>query len=96
MRIALVPIASLLIALAASPAPPVHADLMIVGIDEKVTFDAEGDRAFVAPGKDSIVVVDIANREAPRIVATFPLMITDTGKKLTLPGQPASMRGRHP
>lgn len=55
-------------------APAARADLMIVGIDEKVTFDAEGNRAFVAPGKDAIVVVDITNREAPRIVATFPLM----------------------
>jgi DNA-binding beta-propeller fold protein YncE len=55
-------------------APAVRADLMIIGLDEKVTFDAEGNRAFVAPGKDSIVVVDIANREPPRIVATFPLI----------------------
>ena len=53
-------------------APAARADLMIIGLDEKVTFDAEGNRAFVAPGKESIVVVDIANREAPRIVATFP------------------------
>jgi DNA-binding beta-propeller fold protein YncE len=53
---------------------PARADLMIVGNDEKVTFDAEGNRAFVAPGKDTIVIVDLANREAPRIVASFPLM----------------------
>jgi DNA-binding beta-propeller fold protein YncE len=53
---------------------PARADLMIVGNDEKVAFDAEGNRAFVAPGKDTIVIVDLANREAPRIVASFPLM----------------------
>jgi len=53
---------------------PARADLMIVGNDEKVAFDAEGNRAFVAPGKDTIVIVDLTNREAPRIVASFPLM----------------------
>ncbi|HKW92833.1 MAG TPA: YncE family protein [Methylomirabilota bacterium] len=61
------------VALIAS-ASPACADLMIVGNDEKVVFDAEGNRSFVAPGKDTIVVVDVTNREAPRIVATFPLM----------------------
>ena len=39
-----------------------------------------GKKPVVIPGgvqvslKDSIVAVDIANREAPRIVATFPLI----------------------
>ena len=63
-----------LAALLGPAAPAARADLMIIGLDEKVTFDAEGNRAFTPPGKDAIVVVDIANREAPRIVATFPLM----------------------
>ncbi len=72
MRTPIVLIAFLLLALGG--ARPAHADLMIIGNDEKVAFDAEGNRAFVAPGKDSIVVVDITNREAPRIVASFPLM----------------------
>ena len=53
---------------------PAAADLMIVGNDQKVVFDAEGNRSFVAPGKDTIVVVDLASRESPRIVASFPLM----------------------
>ena len=64
------PLALVLIALVL----PVAADLMIVGNDQKVVFDAEGNRSFVAPGKDSIVVVDLASRESPRIVASFPLM----------------------
>lgn len=50
-------------------ARPALADLMIIGNDEKVVFDAEGNRAFVAPGKDTISVVDITDREAPKIVA---------------------------
>jgi len=64
------PLALVLIALVL----PAAADLMIVGNDQKVVFDAEGNRSFVAPGKDTIVVVDLASRESPRIVASFPLM----------------------
>ncbi|HXJ79939.1 MAG TPA: hypothetical protein VMS64_14800 [Candidatus Methylomirabilis sp.] len=99
-----------------------RADLMIIGNDDKVVFDAEGNRKFAAPGKDTVSIVDITNREAPKILVSLPLMnsifgppyvgnfidrdvsilkvdgttITDTGKKLQLPGQPASMRGRNP
>jgi DNA-binding beta-propeller fold protein YncE len=75
MRARVIAVLSLLLAVLLGPAAPAaRADLMIIGLDEKVTFDAEGNRAFTPPGKDAIVVVDIANREAPRIVATFPLM----------------------
>ena len=63
-----------LIALSGCLVSPARADLMIVGNDQKVVFDAEGNRSFVAPGKDTIVIVDVAARETPRIVATFPLM----------------------
>lgn len=61
------------VALAVFP-PASHADMMVVGNDQKVVFDAEGNRQFVEPGKDSISIVDISNREAPTIVASFPLM----------------------
>ena len=60
------------------------ADLMIVGNDEKVVFDAEGNRAFVAPGKDTISVVDITNREAPKILISFPLMNSIFGPPVNL------------
>jgi hypothetical protein len=64
---------------------PALADLMIIGNDEKVVFDAEGKRSVAAPGKDTISV---------SILKVDGAKITDTGKKLKLPGQPASMRGR--
>ncbi len=51
-----------------------HAQLMIVGNDEKVTWDETGKAVFLAPGKDTVSIVDISNREAPRIVASLPLM----------------------
>jgi len=63
----------LVTALAAWP-PAALADLMVVGNDEKVVFDAEGNRTFVAPGKDTISIVDITDREAPKILVSFPLM----------------------
>ncbi len=60
--------------LIATGAAVADAELMIVGNDQKVVFDAEGNRQFVAPGKDTISVVDITDREAPKIVVSFPLM----------------------
>ncbi len=50
------------------------AQLMIVGNDEKVTWDDAGKVVIRAPGKDTISIVDIGSREAPRIVASLPLM----------------------
>jgi len=50
------------------------AQLMIIGNDEKVTFDDAGGVIFSAPGKDTVSIVDISNREAPRIIANLPLM----------------------
>ena len=53
---------------------PAAAELMIIGNDEKVMFDDNGTPTFSAPGKDTVSIVDISNREAPRIVANLPLM----------------------
>jgi DNA-binding beta-propeller fold protein YncE len=52
-------------------AQPALADLMIIGNDEKVVFDAEGNRSVAAPGKDTISVVDITDREAPKILISL-------------------------
>src|SRR5437773_11556506 len=63
-----------LVACLAAFAPSAHADLMIIGNDEKVVFDAEGNRQFVAPGKDTRSLVDIPDREAPRSLVGVPLL----------------------
>src|SRR3989441_12595440 len=78
-----------LVACLAAFAPAAHADLMIIGNDEKVVFDAEGNRQFVAPGKDTISVVDITDREAPKILVSFPLMNSIFGPPTTLAITPA-------
>ena len=50
------------------------AQLMIIGNDEKVTINDGGGFLFSAPGKDTVSIVDISNREAPKIIANLPLM----------------------
>ncbi len=52
-----------------------HGQLMIVGNDEKITWDDAGKPVFLAPGKDTVSIVDIGtNPESPKIIANFPLM----------------------
>jgi DNA-binding beta-propeller fold protein YncE len=46
---------------------------MIVGNDEKVWWDDDGKPILSAPGKDTVLIVDLANPESPSIVATLPL-----------------------
>jgi DNA-binding beta-propeller fold protein YncE len=46
---------------------------MIVGLDEKTTWDVDG-KAILAPdGKDQVLIVDLANPESPKIAASLPL-----------------------
>ena len=54
-------------------AGPALGDLMIVGIDNKVAFEASGAK-FTAPGNDLVSVIDIGDPGSPRIVANLALM----------------------
>src|SRR3989441_7438848 len=66
---------TLLLVMALALAPlSAYAQLMIIGNDEKVTWDDAGKPLFLPPGKDTVSIVDISNREAPRILASLPLM----------------------
>ena len=47
--------------------------LMIVGIDEKVWWDDDGKTILSPPGKDQVLIADLADPENPKIVATLPL-----------------------
>ncbi len=49
------------------------AQLMIIGNDEKATWDDAGKVVPTAPGKDTVSIVDISKRESPRIIANLPL-----------------------
>ncbi len=46
---------------------------MIVGLDEKVTWDDDGKTVLSPPGKDAVLILDLANPEAPKIVTSLPL-----------------------
>ncbi len=50
------------------------AQLMLVGIDNKVFWDAEGKAILSPPGKDAVAIYDIGDRLNPRLVASLPLM----------------------
>ena len=64
-----------LAACATMDSAPGKRELMIVGNDNKVTWDAAGKQMLVAPGKDSVLVVDIGTDPlAPKILADLPLM----------------------
>ncbi len=59
------------------------APFMIVGNDEKIAFD-NGKPVLSLPGKDSVLIVDLANPLSPKIVATLPLKNSIVGPPVNL------------
>jgi DNA-binding beta-propeller fold protein YncE len=57
--------------LAANPARAATTDILI-GLDQKVVYGADG-QANGPPGKDALVVLDVANPAKPKIRASLPL-----------------------
>jgi len=50
-------------------------ELMIVGDDDKVTWEAAGKSVFLPPGKDTVSVIDIGTDPLePKILANLPLI----------------------
>jgi DNA-binding beta-propeller fold protein YncE len=49
------------------------APFMIVGDDEKPSTDAQGKPVVNPTGNDAVLIVDLANPESPKIVASLPL-----------------------
>jgi WD40 repeat protein len=60
------------------------APFMIVGNDEKVVFDSDGKAVLSPPGKDSVLIVDLANPLDPKIVANLPLKNSVVGPPVNL------------
>jgi len=60
------------------------APLMIVGNDEKVLWDDQGKTVLSPSGKDSVLIVDLADPLAPKIVAGLPLENTVVGPPVNL------------
>jgi DNA-binding beta-propeller fold protein YncE len=53
--------------------PAVAKPFMIVGLDEKTTWDDDGKPILAPSGKDQVLIVDLADPESPKVVATLPL-----------------------
>ncbi len=56
---------------------------MIVGLDEKLLWDDDGKPILAAPGKDQVLIVDVADPESPKIVASLPLKNSVVGPPAT-------------
>ena len=61
-----------------------QAQYLVIGDDNKIHWDDAGKPVFIEPGKDEVVIVDIKNPEAPKIVATLPLTNTVIGPPTNL------------
>jgi DNA-binding beta-propeller fold protein YncE len=59
--------------LATTAIPALAAPYMIVGNDEKPGTDAQGKPIVNPTGKDTILIVDLAKPDDPKVVATLPL-----------------------
>ena len=66
------------------------APLLIIGNDEKVRYDDKGTTILSPPGKDSVVILDLADPEAPKIVATLPLKNSIVGPPVNLAIDPTN------
>ena len=70
---------------AASPAPAAKRALMIVGNDEKQSWNEAGAVVIGTPGRDTLAVIDIGTDPlAPRTVVSLPLMNTIAGPPVNL------------
>ena len=60
------------------------APLMIVGNDEKLLWDDQGKPVLSPAGKDSVLIVDLADPLEPKIVANIPLKNSIVGPPVNL------------
>jgi DNA-binding beta-propeller fold protein YncE len=76
-------VAALLAALCIA-GPAKASPFMIVGNDEKLLWDDDGKPVLSPSGKDSVLIVDLANPEDPKIVASLPLKNSVVGPPVNL------------
>jgi DNA-binding beta-propeller fold protein YncE len=66
------------------------APLMIVGNDEKLLWDDDGNRVLFPAGKDSLVILDLADPENPKIAANLPLKNSVVGPPVNVAIDPGN------
>ena len=62
---------------------------MIVGLDEKLLWDEDGKPILAAPGKDQVLIVDVADPESPKVVASLPLKNSVVGPPVNVAIDPS-------
>ena len=72
------------VGLAAGLAPAQSAPFMIVGNDEKLLWDDQFKPVLSPPGRDSVLIVDLADPMNPRIVANLALKNSVIGPPVNL------------
>ena len=66
------------------------APLLIVGNDEKLLWDDQGKPIVSPAGKDSVVILDVANPESPKIVVNLPLKNSVVGPPVNVAIDPTN------
>jgi len=66
------------------------APLLIVGNDEKLLWDDQGKPIVLPAGKDSVVILDLADPESPKIVVNLPLKNSIVGPPVNLAIDPTN------
>src|SRR5215831_16837642 len=63
---------------------------MIVGLDEKIVWDDDGKPILSPDGKDQVLIVDLANPEDPKIVASLSLKNSIVGPPVNVDIDPTA------
>lgn len=66
------------------------APFLIVGNDEKLLWDDNGNGVMSAPGKDSVLIYDMANPEDPKLVVNLPLKNSVVGPPVNVAIDPTN------
>jgi DNA-binding beta-propeller fold protein YncE len=66
------------------------APFMIVGDDEKLLWDDKGKPVLSPPGKDAVLIIDVAEPENPKIIASLPLKNSVVGPPVNLDIDPTN------
>src|ERR1700730_17206857 len=64
--------------------------LMIVGNDEKLLWDDDGKRVLFPAGRDSVLILNLADPENPRIAANLPLKNSVVGPPVNVAIDPTN------
>ena len=65
------------------------AQIMIIGNDEKLGWDASGKQMAREPGHDTLSIIDMSKPDALRIIATIPLANSIAGPPTNLAVSPS-------